>query len=72
MDKISRSKLEKFLLELSCLTIKYGIVIAGCGCCGSPYLKSLEEGQYASSFDYDLGFNYEEQSYETAEISNII
>jgi hypothetical protein len=27
-----------FLAELSALTMKYGVVVAGCGCCGSPYL----------------------------------
>lgn len=70
MSEISIEKLEKFLLDLSSLTIKYGIVIAGCGCCGSPYLKSLEEGQYASSFDSDLGFNYETLEYKTVKTSN--
>lgn len=34
---------EQFLEELSELTRKHGIVIAGCGCCGSPSLSDLEE-----------------------------
>jgi hypothetical protein len=28
----------QFLLGLRELTLKYGIAISGCGCCGSPYL----------------------------------
>jgi len=29
---------EQFLEELTALTIKYQIVVGGCGCCGSPFL----------------------------------
>ena len=35
--------LSEFLKELSSLTDEYGLVIRGCGCCGSPYVQSLEE-----------------------------
>ncbi|GJM43472.1 MAG: hypothetical protein DHS20C21_03140 [Gemmatimonadota bacterium] len=39
---------EKFLDELAALTIKYGIEIDGCGCCGSPFLYEVdaEKGRY--------------------------
>lgn len=33
-----KEKLPEFLRELSELTKKYKIAIAGCGCCGSPYI----------------------------------
>jgi len=37
-----------FLADLSALTMKHGVVIAGCGCCGSPYLHdgSAGDGHY--------------------------
>lgn len=41
---------DSFLRELTALSQKYGIVIGGCGCCGSPLLmptpKKEEEGFY--------------------------
>lgn len=40
---------EKFKEELTALTKKYGIVIWGCGCCGSPSLMDLEDGMEADS-----------------------
>jgi hypothetical protein len=33
---------EQFLIGLRELTLKTGIAIGGCGCCGSPYLLVLE------------------------------
>jgi hypothetical protein len=57
-----KSKLDKFLEELSALTKKYGIEIGGCGCCDSPYLVSRHEGT-----DYiigtDLCYNAFEEAY---------
>lgn len=39
-----------FLSDLKELTVKHGVVIGGCGCCGSPWLmtapKNPEEGFY--------------------------
>ena len=34
-------KENKFIIELEKLTRKYGIVICGCGCCGSPRLDKI-------------------------------
>ena len=31
-----------FLAELSALTVKYGVEVGGCGCCGSPFLMDIE------------------------------
>jgi hypothetical protein len=37
----STDKEAEFLRELTALSLKYGIAIHGCGCCGSPYLTDL-------------------------------
>lgn len=34
--------LEKFLEELTALSLKYEIFIGGCGCCGSPFLTDIK------------------------------
>lgn len=34
---------EGFLTEYEALVTKYGIIIDGCGCCGSPYVCSLKD-----------------------------
>lgn len=41
MEKDDKEAITKFLNELSILTNKYGIMIGGCGCCGSPYLEKF-------------------------------
>lgn len=37
------SRQELFLKGLAELTKKYGLVIRGCGCCGSPWIEDLQE-----------------------------
>ncbi len=32
-------QIEAFIKDLTALTIKHGISIGGCSCCGSPYLQ---------------------------------
>lgn len=39
MSKITRNEATVFLKALSELSIKHEITIAGCGCCGSPWLS---------------------------------
>lgn len=46
------TKLKSFLAELSTLTLKYRIVIHGCGCCGSPFLEPLTPEQ--AEFEYEI------------------
>lgn len=38
----STEKEREFLDELLVLSKKHGIVIGGCGCCGSPYLHDAQ------------------------------
>jgi hypothetical protein len=48
---------ETFLKELSALSKRYGIEIAGCGCCGSPYLEDTNGKVLAEDLFFDLKTN---------------
>ena len=46
-EAIDPDKVAAFLADLTALTQKHGIEIAGCGCCGSPYLWEIDyPGEY--------------------------
>lgn len=60
------NRLEKFLQELSVLTQKHGFSIAGCGCCGSPWIVDFQSEFVAEN----LGYNQEKQKYEVDCISS--
>lgn len=49
---MNKDDANSFLFELAELTRKYGIVIGGCGCCGSPFLTNGELGE-KHSYRYD-------------------
>ncbi len=50
MESEWKERIPAFLSELSQLTIKYGIEIAGCGCCNSPFLvEQNKDGRYKSN-----------------------
>jgi hypothetical protein len=48
-------RLRSFLKELSALTRKHGVQVSGCGCCNSPWLNLLGEGDVGldGRYDYD-------------------
>lgn len=54
LSTANRIDLQGFLTELGELSKRYGIVIGGCGCCGSPYLDYEEGGEvvYASDLKF--------------------
>lgn len=45
------SKEEEFLREYEKLCKKYKMGLQGCGCCGSPYLKDINEINYNKKLD---------------------
>ena len=51
-------KYAEFLKELAELTIKHGVSIGGCGCCGSPGLDgtTAKTGHYTAPFGENLCF----------------
>lgn len=63
MTTANKEKVQSFLFELEQLTIKYGIAILGCGCCGSPYLIDVDYGDDTYCVDED----YENLTFGTKE-----
>ena len=53
---LGTERLISFLFELSKLSVKYGFIIGGCGCCGSPYITDINcnDGDFGCE---DLKFN---------------
>lgn len=41
---------DAFLADLGALTLRHGIAIGGCGCCGSPYLYHVPQPQGAHGY----------------------
>ena len=60
MTELQKDQIAAFLQELTELTRKHKVAIAGCGCCGSPFLDSTEllngvyqvYGQTADNLEY--------------------
>jgi len=51
---LSKERIDAFLKQLTELSLRTGVVIGGCGCCGSPFMQSTDKkcvpevGFYAS------------------------
>lgn len=58
MKVLSKAE-KKFLIGLEKLTRETGIVIGGCGCCGSPFLNTLTDIERGDEAGYGLGFDGE-------------
>ena len=55
-EQIDIEKKREFIRELTKLTRRTGVIIGGCGCCGSPYLtveKPVNDGEYRYEGDGD-------------------
>mgnify|MGYP006908387118 CR=1 FL=1 len=52
MSEITEEQFENFVSELEALTRRTGIVVGGCGCCGSPYLYPLSTEDHIEDGGY--------------------
>ena len=55
---INKENLDKFLKELSELSNKYGLVIDGCGCCGSPWIEEIDGDVIAEYLEFKSDRRY--------------
>jgi len=54
----NKDRKKEFLEELTALTHKYGLAIAGCGCCGSPSLMEIGKETEGLSYSVDRRGDY--------------
>ena len=45
-----RENYQAFMAGLEALTREHRVEIRGCGCCGSPYLNPLEDGEVDGAY----------------------
>jgi len=65
LDEQRKIELKLFLTELAKLTGKYKFSIAGCGCCGSPYINDLTTDElYPESIADCLEYDTIEKEYK--------
>lgn len=62
-----KKDVEGFLKELTNLSLSYGIIVRGCGCCGSPYLTDQESEEELNGLNYD-GLTWTDDHYEISDV----
>ena len=55
MRYIFSPEVDEFLKELTALTMKHGLKIGGCGCCGSPWIQELQDGDRQMAYGASRG-----------------
>lgn len=65
--EITKNQIRCFLTDLAQLTKKYNIVIDGCGCCGSPYLKAINGYKFDREKWELLDYDEKEKRYSVGE-----
>lgn len=56
-------KEKAFLAELEVLSRKYGVIVGGCGCCGSPWVGEAKESKLGEGWGYTYDPNKPGQRY---------
>ena len=63
MDNEHNPMIEQFLEELAELSEKYNLAIGGCGCCGSPYIYTINT-KLSNTVGFDLEYNEHTKKYK--------
>ena len=58
-----KDEYDAFFEELTALTLKHGIAIGGCGCCGSPFTVSIGEPDEKPGYDFSMMSEFEWDNY---------
>lgn len=54
VPSLDKDTVDEFIRELSALSKKYRIQIAGCGCCDSPYLLPIQDDDLPGSYNITI------------------
>ena len=64
---MNNKKVIEFLREYEKLCRKYGLELAGCGCCGSPWVAKIEETDLLTWRDGFKEIDFAEQEWYQSE-----
>ena len=57
------NKYDEFMEGLKELTLRTGVEIGGCGCCGSPFISHKDPNEKSNEY-YDIEWNEETLEYD--------